>query len=295
MKLFKKIAKSLIFPNIIIIILLIPFSLFLLIYSFIYHGSDKIVCYVAYIISAYTLTALCARIPSLMRFIDTVRHKNKYLVMLDSDARLRVNLSLYGSLLLNSGYAVFQLGLGFYHRSVWFYTLSAYYLLLAVMRFLLLRYTRTHSPGENRIAELQRYRFCGIILLVMNSVLSVIVFYITWQNRTFSHHQITTIAIAAYTFTTFTFSIINLVKYRRYNSPVFSATKTINLAQALVSMLTLETTMLTAFGDEADEGFRRLMTGSTGSAVLIVIFGMALVMITKAAKELHLTGDVNNG
>lgn len=76
MKLFKKIAKSLIFPNIIIIILLIPFSLFLLIYSFIYHGSDKIVCYVAYIISAYTLTALCARIPSLMRFIDTVRHKS---------------------------------------------------------------------------------------------------------------------------------------------------------------------------------------------------------------------------
>ena len=72
------------------------------------------------------------------------------------------------------------------------------------------------------------------------------------RNRTFHHHEITTIALAAYTFTSLTFAIINTVKYRKYHSPVYSASKAISLASACVSLLTLESTMLTTFGNETE-------------------------------------------
>ena len=46
---------------------------------------------------------------------------------------------------------------------------------------------------------------------VMNLALSIIVFYITWQNRTLQHHKITMINNVSYTFTTFTLTVINIV------------------------------------------------------------------------------------
>ena len=47
-------------------------------------------------------------------------------------------------------------------------------------------------------------------------------------------------------------SVVHVVRYRRYNSPVMSAAKRINLVAALVSMLSLETAMLARFGSRED-------------------------------------------
>ena len=47
----------------------------------------------------------------------------------------------------------------------------------------------------------------------LESELSIIVYL----NKTFIHHEITTITIAAYTFTSLTFAIINFIKYKKYD------------------------------------------------------------------------------
>ena len=90
-----------------------------------------------------------------------------------------------------------------------------------------------------------------------------------------------TIAMAAYTFTTFTMAIINMVKYRKYHSPILSAVEEISFASALVSMLSLETAMLAAFGDTTDSEFSRIMTASTGACVCSIILIMAICMIAQ--------------
>lgn len=46
-------------------------------------------------------------------------------------------------------YAVLQLGSGIYYHSAWFYTLSGYYVILAVMRYFLLKETRHKELGKN--------------------------------------------------------------------------------------------------------------------------------------------------
>ena len=281
---FKKLGKALLFPHIAIMILLLPTATVMLVGSMVFVGTESVIAIISYIIAAYTLTVWCFRAPRLVKFFKNFRNENKYARRWREDARLRVKLSLYASLAWNTLYGIFQLWLGFYHRTFWFLSLGAYYIFLAVMRFFLAHHTARYSPRERMRSELKRYRACGIVLLFMNLALALIVFFMVYWNRTFDHHMITAIAMAAYTFTALATAIVNVVKYRKYQSPVYSASKAISLAAACVSMLTLESTMLTTFGD--GEINARLMLGLTGGAVVAFIVTMAIYMIARATKQL---------
>ena len=281
---FKKLGKALLFPHIAIMILLLPTATVMLVGSMVFVGTESVIAIISYVIAAYTLTVWCFRAPRLVKFFKNFRNENKYARRWREDARLRVKLSLYASLAWNTLYGIFQLWLGFYHHTFWFLSLGAYYIFLAVMRFFLAHHTARYSPRERMRSELKRYRACGIVLLFMNLALALIVFFMVYWNRTFDHHMITAIAMAAYTFTALATAIVNVVKYRKYQSPVYSASKAISLAAACVSMLTLESTMLTTFGD--GEINTRLMLGLTGGAVVAFIVVMAIYMITRATKQL---------
>ena len=285
---WKKIGKHVLFPHIAIMIILIPIATVFLVYSMVFVGTESLVAILSYVLAFYTLLVWSMRVSDLIRFFRSFKNENKYARRWLDDAHLRVNTSLYGGLLWNTAYALLQLGMGFWHHTFWFYSLAGYYVILAVMRFFLVRYTTKNKPGEKRRDELIRYRACGIVFLVMNLTLSVMIFFMVYWNRTFEHHEITTIALAAYTFTAFTKAIINIIKYRKYNSPVYSAAKAISLASACVSMLTLEATMLTTFNDGSiDLTGRRILLGCTGAAVSIFIIVMAIYMIVQSTKTLR--------
>ena len=291
---WKRIGKSLLFPHMAVLILLLPLSAAYLIAAMVFIGVETVAAYISYVLATYTLTIWCCRIPELIKIVKRFKNNNKYAVRYQEDTHLRVKLSLYGTLIWNIGYATFQLGLGFYHHTFWFYSIGAYYICLAVMRFFLLTHTRKYTPGERRRVEIIKYRACGWIFLVMNLALTLIIFFMLYWNRTFEHHEITTIAMAAYTFTSFTMAIINVVKYRKYDSPVFSATKAISFASACVSMLTLTSTMLNTFSDGTMDAFsEKLMLGGVGFAVSGVVLVMAIGMIVKGSKKLK--SEVEDG
>ena len=294
---WKKLGKALLFPHIAIMILLVPIATVLLVGSMVFIGTESVIAYISYVLAAYTLTVWCFKIPYLIRFFKTFKNENKYVRMIQSDARLRVNMSLYGSLAWNALYGILQLWLGFYHRTFWFYSLGAYYICLGVMRFFLLLHTRRYAPGQRMRSELKKYRACGIIFLVMNLALALIIFFMVYWNRTFEHHMITAIAMAAYTFTALITAIINVIKYRKYNSPVYSASKAISLAAALVSMLTLESTMLTTFSEGTMTAMeQKIMLGATGGVISALIVATAIYMIVIGTKKLkQLKSEVEDG
>ena len=294
---WKKLGKTLLFPHIAIMIVLAPISIVLLVASMVFIGTESPIAYISYVLSAYTLTVWCVKIPYLIKFFKAFKDENKYARKWQDDTRLRVNVSLYGSFFWNIAYALFQLWLGFYHHTFWFYSLGAYYICLAVMRFFLLLHTRKYAPGERMREELLKYRACGAVFLLMNLALALIIFFMLYWNRTFEHHMITALAMAAYTFTAFTVAIVNVVKYRKYSSPVFSASKAISLAAALVSMLTLGSTMLTTFRDGTmTEMGEKLMLGSIGGGVSILIVATAIYMIVTGTRKIkQLDSEVENG
>ena len=286
---WKKIGKALLFPHIAIMIILLPIATVFLVYSMVFLGTESVIAIISYVLSAYTLTVWCFKIPYLIKFFKTFKAENKYARIWQDDTRLRVNVSLYGTLIYNTAYALLQLGMGFWHHSFWFYSLAGYYISLAVMRFFLVRHTSKHKPGEKMLDELRKYRVCGIVFLIMNLALALMIFFMVYWNRTFHHHEITTIALAAYTFTSLTLAIINTIKYRKYNSPVYSASKAISLASACVSMLTLESTMLTTFGEGTMSlTGRRILLGISGGVISAFIIAMAIYMIIQGTKKIKL-------
>ena len=294
---WKKFGKALLFPHIAIMIVLIPIATVLLVGSMVFVGTESAIAYLSYVLAAYTLTVWCFKIPHLIKFFRTFKNENKYARKWQDDTRLRIKVSLYGSLVWNTLYGIFQLWLGFYHSTFWFYSLGMYYICLGIMRFFLFMHTRKYAPGERMQTELKKYRACGWVFLVMNLALSLIVFFMIYWNRTFEHHMITAIAMAAYTFTSFTVAIVNVVRYRKYNSPVFSASKAISFAAACVSMLTLTSTMLTTFNDGTMSILeRKLMLGGVGFAVSGVVVVMAIAMIVQGTKKIkQFKSEVQNG
>ena len=283
---FKRIGYKILFPHIIIIILFVPISIGLLVWSMIRLGTSHIVSIISYVISFYTLVVVSFRIPDIIKLIKKIKNENKYILILRNDRHLRVKISLIASFALNVIYAIFQFFIGLYHGSFWFYSMFTYYLVLAVMRYFLMRYTLVNKVNEKPKVELIIYCFCGWMMLFLNLALSVMIFFMVYWNKTFNHHEITTIALAAYTFVSYTIAIINFIKYKRLKSPVYSIAKLISLTSACVSIITLEATMLTSFGSDMDVLTKKILLGCTGGVVSIFVVFLAINIIFNGMRQL---------
>jgi len=284
---WKKIIKKLLFPPPLFLWLFAPASLAMLLLSVAACESTDPVSIVSYACSFCALVLVCLRVPEIILFGKRLRRENRYWIRYASDARLRIILSLGSAFAFNAAYAAFQLGLGLLHHSAWFYSMAGYYFLLGIMRLMLAKYAYSHIPGRRPETEWRIYRLCGILLFMMTFVLTVFVLYFILRIREFRHHEITTIAMAVYTFSSLTLSISGAVRYRKYASPAYSAAKAISLASAIVSVLTLENAMLTAFSQGEIDLFRRIMLGATGASVFFAVQGIAVYMIRSAGRNIR--------
>lgn len=284
---WKKLGKALLFPHPALLWCLLPICIVGLPLTMLQLQDTHPIRMGFYLLSFYTLTICCARVPGILSHVQNLKQENPYARRWFSDLRFRTNITLSGNVAWNTGYAALQLGLGIYHHSLWFYSLSLYYVSLAIMRLFLVKHTLHHAPGEHLREEWHRYRICGWVFLLLNMALTVMIFYMVYRNRTVRHHEITTISMAAYTFTSLTMAIINVIKYRRLGSPVFSASKAISLASGCVSMLTLEGTMLTTFRS-ADMPLQtqQLFLGISGGVISVFILVMAIYLIVHGNQQI---------
>lgn len=295
-EMWKRLALACLFPPTAIVLALLPTATVFLIFSLCRLGEDSILSYVSYMLAFYTLTVLCARVPHIVRFGRAMRRENMYVRRWFDDRHLRMRVTLTVSFLWNTSYALFQLCLGFYHGSFWYMATAAYYASLAVMRFFLSRHTRRYTPGEMLRGELRSARAMGVGFLFTNLAVSAMTFFMICRDRTFRHHEITVIAMAAYTFTTFTVALVGLLRHRRVGSPLYTASRTVSLASACVSMLTLEATMLTTFrGEEMTAEFERSMLFFSGAALTVFLIAAAIFLIRKNTIRLKKIQNTGNG
>jgi hypothetical protein len=212
-----------------------------------------------------------------------------------TDIIFRNNVSIYLSLGANLLYVEVNIFSFVFNRSMWFVILAGYYIILAIMRFLLARYVRKEGTFKNRFGELKRTVLCSMILLLVNFILSGAVLMILYQNKGFEYKGILIYVMAAYTFYITTNAIINLIKYRKYNSPIMTTTKVIALSASLVSMLALETAMFEQFGQDMSDKNKWLMIALTGAGVSVIVITMSGYMIVKSCKEIKKIKEKNYG
>lgn len=288
---WKKLIK-LLYPPVWATVLLVLICTLALVCTFVGGYEAHPLEYVSYVLSFYTLTVIVMKcikvVPKHYKAAKKAVYDHPVGERLMTDMPFRTHVSLYGSLAVNLLYVALNVVSGFLYHTAWFFVLAFYYTILAVMRFLLVRFVNGIGIGKNRFRELRRSRLCGIILLTVNLALSGAVLMILYQDKGYEYHGILIYVMAAYTFYITTLAIVNLAKYKKLGSPVMSMAKIINMAAALVSMLSLETAMFSQFGGDMAPENQRLMIILTGAGVSIIIVTMSVYSILKNSKEIKL-------
>ncbi len=286
-----KAVLKIFYPPLWVTALLVPVCAAALICVFTGGYEQHPLAYAAYLLSAYTLACIVIRciktVPEHYRSVKKAVYNTPLGSRFMTDMKFRTHITLYGSLAINLLYAVLNIIWGFTNHTVWFFVLASYYVILAVMRFLLLRFVSVTGIGNDPLTELKRSRVCGFILLTLNLFLSAAVLMILYQSKGYEYGGILIYAMAAYTFWITAVAVKNLIKYRKFGSPLMSMAKIISMAAALVSMLSLETAMLSEFGKNMSHDEKWLFIVLTGAGVSAIIIAMSVYSIVKNTREIR--------
>ena len=287
---WKKIGTRLLFPPLWVMIFLTFISAASLVLVFVKEWDSLWFSYVIYVLAFYTLSVICIAcsktFPGYYKEAKTRVYENKYANRYLTDVKFKTHINLYRSLAFNMIYALVNAVSAYVYQTSWFALFAFYYAIMSVMRFLLARYVRKNKIGTNRLKELKRARLCAYILITINLALSGAVLMMVYHHKGFNYQGFLIYIMAIYAFYTTTTAIVDIIKYRKYNSPVMSVSKTIKLAAALVSMLSLETAMFSQFGGDMTPENQRLMIILTGAGISIIVVVMAIYTIVKANKEI---------
>lgn len=296
MKQFLKIMTRLFRPPTWLAFLVVFPSFALLIYVFANGLEETAYSYLSYAASAYSLAVVCVRMPDVISAFKTDFEKHPVLRgFLDSDRAVRyrsdkiyrAEISMYAGLVFGLLYACVKTTGSVLYHSPWLGALGVYYLLLSVLRLMMICYIRRKDEHKSVLREWKRYRLCGIVLLMMNTTLSAVVYLIVRMDNGAEYPGLFVYAAAAYTFYTVIVALTNLVHAGRKVSPVYEAGRSVNTVTAMISLLTLETAMISQFGTAEDAVFRRIITGTTGAVVCAGALFMAIYMIVRSTKQIR--------
>lgn len=293
MKKLKNTMLKILCPTVFLRILLYAAAGALLFLTFYYGKENGVLAGVVYAVSVYALVIFCvAAWKSTKKLTKKVKTggfedcgvgklANRYF----SDRKFRGEVALWRGLTVDGLYATFRLIIGIAYGSWWSITLAGYHYMLGFLRtYLLFCYNGAADGTEDTAKNWRRYTLVGALLFALNLPMTGMTVLMITQNSGFPYPGFTIYALAAYTFYSVILSVVNLVREHRLNSPLFAAARVLNFVAALMSVLGLQTAMITMFSGEGD-GFRQAMNTVTGTAVLVSVIVIAALMIRKGRRE----------
>ena len=191
----------------------------------------------------------------------------------------RVKISLQQrsviSLLINLAYALWNVWLGREEQSWWFVTIGAYYITLTLMRSVVLFFWKADSKYDRFLIK-----FTGISLIATSLPLLGIAIIASVRDVGNRFHEIIMISIALYSFSKITLAIISLVKAKKHSSCAELSLRHISFADAVVSIASLQRSMLVSFGDMTIAEIR-IFNAATSSAAAVLVFLLGIWLIKR--------------
>ena len=251
--------------------------------------------YIIYAVAAFGLVASCVFLIRDIRHIlnhgiKPIVERHAFTNQLASDYRFRSVIFAIPSLGMTMVYAVFNTVVAFLSRSWWYLALAAYYMILSLMRYGILRIGQKEArlPNENgkRVKAWTGYRNCGLMLIVLSVVLAGIVGLIYLESGEKHYPGVLIYAAAVYTFYKLARAIIHMVKARKENAPALMALRSIGYADALVSLLTLQIALFAAFPPKKPV-FGTVMNLFTGILVCLMTAGIGIGMTVVGSRRIR--------
>lgn len=204
-----------------------------------------------------------------------------------SDIRYRTSMFALVSLSINIAFAIYNCFLGVTMASAWFVTMCFYYLLLGFMRFYAVLFSKKYKDlqeTEQKKKECLLMKRVGITFLFLPIALSGTVILTIKQHHVKSYDTIVILTIATYTFYKITVAIIGLIKVRKQQSPLLLSIRNISIADAAMSVLPMQSSMIASFDRNEGMDFH-LFTVLTGSGICLIFLWLGITMIINSRRE----------
>ena len=284
----KMFFQKLLHPSKWVLIFVPPLSFAALIFIFATQATRSASAYMIYCMSAYSLTIWLAALPRLIKEMKTAIMTSRIMRKVSSskitgrylnDLAFRGSVSIYQGVVVNAFYVVFRIVAGIHYASVWFISMAVYYLVLGGLRaYLIVCYRRRDPELEHRC-----YHTTAWLLFLLNIPMGGMIVPMVRTNSGFSYPGYIIYLSALYTFYTMVTSIQNLVKFRKLGSPILSAAKVLNFIAAMMSILGLQTAMISRFSENG-ESYRKMMNAITGGFVYGIVILIAVIMLLHSRK-----------
>lgn len=275
-------------PPKIVLFFLPPIVFAVLIYIFIKQQTENALAYLIYGMSAYSFTILVIAFPKMIRQLRLSIKNSKAVSKLSehkmigrylNDLAFRGSISIYQGMTVNFLYVVFRIAAGIRYASVWFISMALYYLVLGCLRFYLIVCYRHRNEHTGYRCYLNTARFLFLLNIPMGAMIALMII----TNSGFTYPGYIIYLSALYFFYTMTMSIVNLVKFRKLGDPILSAARVLNFISAMMSILGLQTAMISRFAKDNDS-YRRMMNTITGGFVYVIVIVIAVYMLIHSRK-----------
>lgn len=225
------------------------------------------------------------------KYIMTPIRKIKAVARILDDYHLRSVLTVIPGTALNLAYAVFNGYLGAVTLSAWYITFAVYYLCLGIMRSYVVLYARgsyANAKDEENARQRREERMflvCGVVFCLMSVTLIGIGILLEHGAKWKTYAGYVIYIICMYTFFKVAMSVKHMVRARKERSRLLIALRNIGFADALVSLLSLQTAMLAIYAGDERATFAHDMTAITCGAVFALILAIGVSMVIGSRKK----------
>ena len=167
------------------------------------------------------------------------------------------------SFIITFAFAIFNGIYGIFTGYIWSKFIFVYYVFLFLIRFLSEKIFKKIHKGPV---------YSSLLLLMLNLSLIAPITIMVLDKKSFSLGLIAAITIAAYTTYKITIAIINYKNKKIVYSPIERQYYTINLIDAILSVLTLQNTLILAVDNTVTDKMFTLVSITSFFAVIIMIF-----------------------
>ncbi len=174
-------------------------------------------------------------------------------------------------------FAVYNGYLGIAHEYIFGSSISVYFAVLSVIYFILVDWNVQkgvpQTDGETRV---RKYITSSVLLLIVDVLLVGPITLMVLQRRQFNLGKIAAITVAAYATYKVSSAVVNYVKTRKKFDVRSVSVRSVKLVDAIVSLLTLQNTLIVANGSSKDQDMF-VLTSWTSFALYAVIVAVSIV------------------
>lgn len=175
-------------------------------------------------------------------------------------------------------FAVFNLVTGIINNYLFGTSIAGYYFIVFFVRLYLFIIERKQSPSHKHLVAISSLMLTFDVLLIVPIALMV------YQMRTYGLGMIIAIAIASYATYKISSAIYNYCKNRQNNDKCARIHTSINLIDALVSILLLQNTLIVANAEQYTQSMH-LLTMITSGVIYLVIVILSILNLIHTLKK----------